>query len=177
MVRTGGKPWLADRCVLAYRAKQRTYGVWSCSRTQADWEEYRLACRIAQHVYVEAERAFKKRRKALLTNALKPRKCWSTVKPAIFGASSSLPLLVDSGGRLVLSAEEKATLFSVHFDATQCRNSFQQWHSCDPCPVLRSVSFWSNFERSLLLDLDPYGRNINDPDRMFPLVYKIGCNS
>ena len=34
-VRTGDKPLYDDRCVLAYRAKQRAYRVWSRSRSQA----------------------------------------------------------------------------------------------------------------------------------------------
>ena len=55
---------------------------------------------------------------------------------AIFGESSSLLLLVDRGGRLVWSAEEKASLSSAHFDTKQCRDSFQQPHFCDPSPVL-----------------------------------------
>ena len=36
--------------------------------------------------------------------------------------------------------------------------------------MLGSVAFRSRFVRSLLLDLDIYGRN--DPDEMFPLFYK-----
>ena len=42
------------------------------------------------------------------------------MKTAVFGASSSLPSLVDRPGKLVWSAEEKASLFSVHFHAKQC---------------------------------------------------------
>ena len=57
------------------------------------------------------------------------------MKTAVFGASPSLPRLVDRGGRLVWSAEEKASLFSAHFDAKQWRDSFQQPHSCDPSPA------------------------------------------
>ena len=43
---------------------------------------------------------------------------------AIFTASSSLPPLMDRGGRLVWSADEMASLFSAHSDAKQCRGSF-----------------------------------------------------
>ena len=96
----------------------------SSSRTQADWEVYRVARRHAQHVYVEAEQAFDEQSRKLLVNAPSPRKWRSTVKTAVFGASPSLPLLVDRGGRLVWSAIEKAPLLSVHFDAKQSRNSF-----------------------------------------------------
>ena len=38
------------------------------------------------------------------------------MKTAIFGANFSLPLLVEKGGRLALSADKKASLYSVHFD-------------------------------------------------------------
>ena len=43
MIRTGDKPSFDDWCVLSQRAKQGAYRVWSRSRTQADWEEYRVA--------------------------------------------------------------------------------------------------------------------------------------
>ena len=91
---------------------------------------------------------------------------------AVFGDSSSLPPLVNRGGRIFLSADDKALLFSRHFDAKQCRDSFQQSCFCDPCPVLYSVGFRFSFVRSLLLDLDPYGGN--DPDGMFPLFLQAG---
>ena len=90
MVRTRDKPWFANRCFLAHRAKQRAYRVWSRSRMK-----YTVARRRGQLVYEDAERAFTKRSKSLLTNAQNPRKWWSTVKTAVFGASSSLPPLVD----------------------------------------------------------------------------------
>ena len=54
VARTGDKPWFVDRCVLAHRAKQRAYRV-GRSRTQADWEGYRLARRRAQLVYEDVE--------------------------------------------------------------------------------------------------------------------------
>ena len=41
------------------------------------------------------------------------------------------------------SACDKASLFSAHFDAKQCRNRFRQPHSCDPFPILCSVAFQS----------------------------------
>ena len=73
------------------------------------------------------------------------------MKTAVFGASSSLQPLVHRGGKLVWSADVKASLFSAHFDANQCRY-FQQPYSCDPSPVLYTVAFRSNFVRSLLVD-------------------------
>ena len=62
------------------------------------------------------------------------------------------------------------TLFSVYLDGKQCRDSFQQAHSCDPSSVLCFVAFQSSFICRLLLDLDSYGGN--DPDGMVPLFYK-----
>ena len=92
------------------------------------------------------------------------------MKTAIFGASSSLPPLVDREGKLIWSADEKACLLSAQFDAKQCRNHFQQPHSCDSCLVMYSVAFLSSFICSMLLDTNPYGEN--DPDGMFPFFYK-----
>ena len=68
VVRTGNKPIGMNPCVF-YRENQRAYRVWSSNRTQADWEEYKVARSRAQRVYVEAERAFNERSRALLTNA------------------------------------------------------------------------------------------------------------
>ena len=64
-----------------------------------------------QLVYVGYERKFTEGSKPLLTNVLYLRQWWSTVKTALFGASSSLPLLVDRGGRPIWLADEKASLF------------------------------------------------------------------
>ena len=133
-----------------------------------------MARRHAQHVYVDAERASNERSKAFLTNAPNLRKWWSTVKTTVFDAGSSLPPLLDRRGRLVWSANGKAFVFSAHFDAKLCRNSFQQQQSRDSCPVLRSVAFRSSFLCSLLLDLDLYGEN--NTDGMFPLFCKqVAC--
>ena len=170
MVRTGYKSWFDDRCVLPHRRKQRAYRVWSRSRSQADWEEHWVVRRHAQHVYVETERAFNEWSRVLLINAPNPRKWWSTVKTAVVGANSRLPPLLDKESRLVWSVDEKASLFSAHFEAKQCRDSFQQPHSCDPTPVLYSVAFRSSSLCSLLLDLDPYGGN--DLDSVFLLFCK-----
>ena len=124
-----------------------------------------MARRRTQLVYEDTERAFTERSKSLLTNAPNSRKWWSTVKPAVFGASSSLPHLIDRGDKLVGSADEKAPLFSAHFDAKKCKDSCRQPHSCDSTSVLCSVAFQSSFVCSLLLDLNPYGGN--NPDGMF----------
>ena len=73
VVRTRDKPWYDDRCALARRAKQRVYKVWSRSRSQADWEEYRVARGRTQLVYRDIERPFTDRSKLLLTNVQNSR--------------------------------------------------------------------------------------------------------
>ena len=80
-----------------------------------------MASHRAQLVYAYAERAFAKRSKSLLMNAPNPRKWWSTVKTAMFGANTRLPPLVDWGGKLVWSGEEKMSLLLAYFDAKQRR--------------------------------------------------------
>ena len=62
-------------------------------------------------------------------------------------------------------------MFSAHFDAKQCRDSFQQPQACDPSPVCSSA-FRSNCICSLLLELDSYGGNYHDG--MVPHFYKQG---
>ena len=57
-------------------------------------------------------------------------------------------------------------MFSVHFDAKQCRDCFQQPHACDPPWYCVLFSFICR----LLLELDPYSGNA--PDGMFPLLYR-----
>ena len=83
-----------------------------------------MAYRRAERFYEGAERAFTEWSKSLLTNAPNPRKWWSTVKESVFGSSSSLPPLVDRGGKLVWSANEKASLCSVHFDTKHLFRKF-----------------------------------------------------
>ena len=50
-------------------------------------------------------------------NVQSPHKWWSTLKSAVFGSSSSLPLLVREGGGLVCESVGKADL-SDHFDSS-----------------------------------------------------------
>ena len=69
------------------------------------------------------------------------------MKTVVFAASSSLPPLVDGGGKLDWAADEKAT-----------------------SPILCSVAFRSNIIRRLLRDMDPCGGN--DSDGMFSLFYR-----
>ena len=48
------------------------------------------------------------------------------MKTPVFGASFNLSPLVNRGGKLIWSADEKASLFSAYFDAKQCSGIFQQ---------------------------------------------------
>ena len=134
---------------------------------QSDWERYRVAHRRAQLVYEDPERAFTQRSKSLWTNAPNPRNWWFSVKTAVFGASLNFPPLIDREVSWC-GLQMRTPRFLAHLEANQCRDSFQQPHSCDSPPVLQSVAFWSSFVRSLLLN--SYGGN--DPDEMFPLFYK-----
>ena len=108
MVRTGDRPLSDNRYVLAHCAKQKAYRMQSRSKTQVDWEEHWVACRYAQLVYVDDERAFIERSKSLLANAPNQRK-WLWV----FGTSTSVPPLMHMGGRMAWSAYEKASFFGV----------------------------------------------------------------
>ena len=155
---------------IAHCAKQRACRVWSRSRTQTEWEEYTVTRRHAQLIYEDVQRAFTEQSKSLFMNAPNPGKGWSTVKTEVLGASSSLLPLVDKRGRLVLSADEKASLFSAHLDANHYKESFQQPHSSGPSPLLCSVALRSSFLRSLVLNLDPYSGK--DSDEMFLLFCK-----
>ena len=91
-------------------------------------------------------------------------------KSAVFGLSSSLPLLVGVGGGLVCESVGKADLLSNHFDGKQSRESVDLLLTCHPSPSLTSFAFRSSEVSRLLLDLDPYGGC--DPLGMFPLFLK-----
>ena len=65
--------------------------------------------------------------------------------------------MVDMGGKLVWSADEKTSLFSEHYAAKQCRDGFQQPYSCDPSLVLCSVGFRISSIHRWLLNVDPHG--------------------
>ena len=63
---------------------------------------------IDNKVYAEAGRLFKIRNKDTLTNSECHHKCWSTLKSAVFGSSSSLAPLIGGGSGLVCESVEKA---------------------------------------------------------------------
>ena len=101
-----------------------------------------------------------------LINVQSPQKWWSTLKSAVFGSSSSLPLLVSEGGGLVYESVGTVDLLSDHFDSKQSREVVDLQLTCRPSPSLTTIAFRSSEVRLLLLDLDPYG--CTDPLGMFP---------
>ena len=92
------------------------------------------------------------------------------MKSAVFGSSSSLPLLISEGGRLVCESVGKAALLSDHFDSKQSREAVDLPLTCHPSPTLTTFVFRLSEVRFVLLDLDPYGGT--DPLGMFPLFLK-----
>ena len=78
----------------------------------------------ANETYSEANRQFSDRIKAVLMNVQSPHQWWSTLKSAVFGTSSSSPLLVNEGGGMVFESVGKADLLSDHFDSKQSREAF-----------------------------------------------------
>ena len=82
-------------------------------------------------------------------------KWWSTLKSAVFGASSSLPPLVNEGGGLVCESVGKDNLLLDHFDSKQSREAVHQPPTCHSSPSLTTFAFGSREVRHLLLDFRP----------------------
>ena len=93
-------------------------------------------------------------------------KWWPTLKSAVLGLNSSLPLLVSEGGGLVCESVGMADQLSDHFDSKQSMESGNLQVACHPSPSFTTFAFRSSEVRRLLLDLDPYGGT--NPLRMFP---------
>ena len=101
---------------------------------------------------------------------LSPHKWRSTLKSAVFGSSSSLPLLVSQVGGLVCESVGKAELLSDHFDSKKAREAVDLTLTCHPSTSFTTLAFRSCEVRRLLLDSYPYGGT--DPLGMFPLFLK-----
>ena len=71
----------------------------------------------ANEKYSEAKRQFSDRTRDVLMNVHSRHKWRSTLKFAVFGSSSALPLLVSEGGGLVCESIGKVDLLSDHFDS------------------------------------------------------------
>ena len=83
-----------------------------------------------------------------------------------------MPPLVIEGGSLVCESVGEADLLSDHFDSKQSREAVDLPLTCHLSPSFTTFAFRSSEVRSLLLDLDPYGRT--DPLGIFPLAYIKG---
>ena len=120
----------------------------------------------ANETYSEAKRQFNDRNRDVLMNVRtfirtspSPHKWWSTLKSAVFGLSSSLPLLVSEGGGLLCESVGKADLLSDHFDSKQSMEAVNLQLTCHPSPSFTTFAFRSSEVRRLLLDLDPSVRH------------------
>ena len=96
IIRVGNKdkPWFDDQCRHAFGLKQEAHLRWTRDRSRVNWKEF-VYCQVrANETYSEAKRQFSARNRDVLINAQSPHKWWSTLKSAVLGMSSSLPLLV-----------------------------------------------------------------------------------
>ena len=124
----------------------------------------------ANETYSEAKRQFSDRNMDVLMNVQSHHKWWSTLKSAVFGSTSSLPLLNSEGGGVVCESVGKADLLSDHFDSKQSREAVDLPLTCHPSPSLPTFAFRSSEVGRLSLVLDPYGGT--DPLVMFPLFLR-----
>ena len=155
-----------DQCRHAFGLKQEAHLRWTRDRSLVNWEEF-VRCQLrANETYSEAKLQLSDRNSDVLVNVQSPHHWWPTLKAAVFGSSSSLPLLVSESGGLVCESFGKAD----HFDSKQSREAVDLQLTCHPSPSLTTFALRSSEVRRLLLDLDPYGAT--DPLGMFPLFLK-----
>ena len=156
-VRDKDKSWFDDQCRHAFGLKEEAHLRWTRDRSWVNWEEF-VRCHLrANETYSEWKCQFSARNSDVLMNAKSPHKGWSTLKSAVFGLSSPLPLLVAGGGGLVCESAGKAGLLLDHFDGKQSRESVDLPVNCHLSHSLTSFAFRSMEVRHLWLDLDPYG--------------------
>ena len=159
-VRNKDEPWFDDQCRHALGLKQEAHLRWTRDRSRVNWDEFVRYQMRANETYSEAMRQFSDRNSDVLMNVQSPHKWWSTLKPVVFGSSSSLPPLVREGGELVCESVGKADLLSDHFDSKQSREAVDLPLTCHPSPSLTTFAFRSSEVRRLLLDLGPYSGTI-----------------
>ena len=109
------KPWFDDQCRRAFGLKQEAHLRWTRDLSLVNWEEIVRYQVRANETYSEAKRQFSDRNRDGLMNVQSPHKWWCTLKSAVFGSSSLLPLLVSEGGELVCEWVGKADLLTDHF--------------------------------------------------------------
>ena len=95
------KPWFDDQCRHSFVLEQEAHIRWTCDHSRVNLEEFVLCQVRANETYSEANRLFSDRNGDVLMNVHSPHKWWSIIKTAVFGSSSSLPLLIRKGGGLV----------------------------------------------------------------------------
>ena len=114
-MRNKDKPWFDDQCRYVFGLKQEAHIRWTRDRSLVNWEEF-VCCQVrANETYSETKRQFSDRNKDVLVNAKSPHKWWSTLKSAVFGLNSSLPLLVGGGGGLVCESVGQDDLLPDYF--------------------------------------------------------------
>ena len=144
------EPWLGDQCRPDFGLKQKAH-------LRVNWEQFVRFQVRANVTKSEAKRQFIDRNCDVLRNAQSPHRWWSTLKPTVFGSSSSLPSLVGGGGWLMCESVFQADLLSDHIDSKQSRKSVDLPLTCHPSPSLIPFDFRSSEVRHLLLDVYTYG--------------------
>ena len=97
-MRKKDRPWFDDQCRHDFSFKQEAHLPWTRDRSRVNWEEFVRFQVRANETYSEAKRQYSDRKRDVLINVQSPHKWWSTLKPAVYGSSLSLPPLVSEGG-------------------------------------------------------------------------------
>ena len=143
-----------DQCRHAFGLKQEAHLRLTRDRSLVSWEEF-VRCQVrANETYSEAKLQLSDRNSDVLVNVQYPHQWWPTLNAAVFGSSSSLPLLVSEGGGMVCESFGKAD----HFDSKQSREAVNLQLTCHPSPRLTTFALRSS--------------GATDPLGMFPLFLK-----
>ena len=105
---------------------------WTRDCSRVNWEEF-VRCQVrANEAHSEGKHQFRDRNRIVLMYVQSTLKWWSILKSAVFGTSSSLPLLVNEDGGLMCESVGKADLLSDHFDTKQFREAIDLPLTCYP---------------------------------------------
>ena len=166
MCTTSISPGLMINAGMLFGLKQEDHLRWTRDRSRVNWEDF-VRCQVrANETYSEAKHKFNNRNRVVLMNVQSPYKLWSTLKFAVIGTCSSLPLLISEGSGLVCESVGKADLLSDHFDSKESREAVDLPLTYHPSSSLTTFAFRSREVSRLMLHLDPYGGT--DPLGMFP---------
>ena len=142
-MRNKDKPWFDDQRRYAFGFKQEAHLRWTHDRSLDNWEEF-VRCQVrVNETFLEAKHQLSDRNRDILMNDQSPQKWGSSLKSAVFGSSSSLPLLVSEVGGLVCESDGKAYLLSDHFDSKQSREAVDLQPTCHPSASLTTLAFRS----------------------------------